>query len=491
MLARSNCSDGVTARGHVNGRDPALPGGIAPLARTVRTITPCSLGIAKTFALLSASAEFGLTAIYTVAPRQYKSPRLHANKFAFAFGLLHCSRLLRIFASSEDLKKKMRGIFITMALAPAFLLATGCATEKETPANEAEKRYFDAWMQKYHPDAVATEHWVYIIDDIPATGTSTEAADKDYVFVTYTEKDLSGNISGTNDIEIAKKLNQYNETYYYGPAIWNRSSIMSGVMYAIEGMNIGDFRSVIIPGWLMSYNRYSSEKDYLANVTGGSNAIYDIKITGQTDDIMEWQVEEMEKFIDGKPWQTSDDFKDFIDDGGLFMAISKADSTEKGFYYEGRYADGGYDTPQTLGQGQEDEDGDTDEDASPFPSDTTVYINYTGRLMNGQVFDTTIERTAKDYGIYTAGKEYKPLEVSWGSSYGELKLDGNSVISGFSKTLWRMSQGRKTEGEEYNDVANATGLFWSTLGYGYSGSGNVIPAYAPLIFEIEFTEGEE
>ena len=63
MLARSNCSDGVTARGHVNGRDPALPGGIAPLARTVRTITPCSLGIAKTFALLSASAEFGLTAI--------------------------------------------------------------------------------------------------------------------------------------------------------------------------------------------------------------------------------------------------------------------------------------------------------------------------------------------------------------------------------------------------------------------------------------------
>ena len=154
-----------------------------------------------------------------------------------------------------------------MALAPAFLLATGCATEKETPANEAEKRYFDAWMQKYHPDAVATEHWVYIIDDIPATGTSTEAADKDYVFVTYTEKDLSGNISGTNDIEIAKKLNQYNETYYYGPAIWNRSSIMSGVMYAIEGMNIGDFRSVIIPGWLMSYSRYSSEKDYLATNT--------------------------------------------------------------------------------------------------------------------------------------------------------------------------------------------------------------------------------
>ena len=45
------------------------------------------------------SAYIWTSSTYTVSPRQYKSPRLHANLFAFAFGLLHCSRLLCIFAA--------------------------------------------------------------------------------------------------------------------------------------------------------------------------------------------------------------------------------------------------------------------------------------------------------------------------------------------------------------------------------------------------------
>jgi hypothetical protein len=36
----------------------------------------------------------------------------------------------------------------------------------------------------------------------------------------------------------------------------------------------------------------------------------------------------------------------------------------------------------------------------------------------------------------------------------------------------------------------AVGVFYSDLGYGYSGSGS-IPAYAPLVFEIEIVEKPE
>lgn len=363
---------------------------------------------------------------------------------------------------------KMRGKSAAAAAFVAIVAAAGCAKQTETPANEAEKRYFDAWMEIHHPDVTPTEHWVYIIDEEKTSSTSPEALSKDYVFVTYTQKDLSGNISETTDSLVAKQLNQFQRQNYYGPAVWYRPNMMSGIYYAIEGMDIGDFRSVVIPGWFMGYDRYDSEEAYLANVTGGSNAIYDIKVTGQTDDIIKWQIDSMSIFVG------EDKF-------GMFRQITPSDSTEYGFYYEGIIQDENgetVDTPEYLESISEDE-----EHESLFPQDTTVYINYTGRRLDGQAFDTTDEITAKDNGIYSSDKTYEPMPVSWGENYSELELDGNSVITGFAKTLWRMSQ---VEG-----VKKAAALFYSELGYSYSGSGDMIPAYAPLIFEIEFTENPE
>ena len=60
---------------------------------------------------------------------------------------------------------------ILMAAA-AILLAAGCAKEKETPANEAEKRYFDAWMEINHPGLEPTDHWVYIIEEEPGDASA-------------------------------------------------------------------------------------------------------------------------------------------------------------------------------------------------------------------------------------------------------------------------------------------------------------------------------
>ena len=64
----------------------------------------------------------------------------------------------------------------------------------------------------------------------------------------------------------------------------------------------------------------------------------------------------------------------------------------------------------------------------------------------------------------------------------DITLEENEVIPGFSKTLWQMRKMRKG--------SKAIGMFYSGLGYGYSGSTN-IPGYAPLIFEIEFVDKPE
>ena len=115
-------------------------------------------------------------------------------------------------------------------------------------------------------------------------------------------------------------------------------------------------------------------------------------------------------------------------------------------------------------------------------NDTTIYINYVGRLLNGNVFDTNVERVAQDNGL--SGGTYEPVAIQWGDSYYELQMgdesSSSSVIQGFAMTLWRM-----------HPFGKAIGIFYSNLGYGYSGSGSSIPAYSPLMFEIEIVEKPE
>ena len=98
------------------------------------------------------------------------------------------------------------------------------------------------------------------------------------------------------------------------------------------------------------------------------------------------------------------------------------------------------------------------------------------------MFDTTIERVAKDNGLYDAGKTYGPVSVKWGENYTDLTLGSgeSSVITGFALTLWQMKA-----------MESGIGIFYSPLGYSYSGSEPSIPPYAPLIFEIEIVEEPE
>ena len=311
-----------------------------------------------------------------------------------------------------------KNFFAPLAAICAAILMQGCATSVDSPVNEAEKRYFDAWVAVNIPDWTKTEHWIYIDEAGETVGTGDPVAEG-YLFVEYTVRDLNGNITSSTSEETAKRLNTYKPQNYYGPKVWNTSSMNAGVYYAVfdlGGMKIGGKRTAVIPGWMASYTKYSTEEEYINNVTGNSDSIYEIELTGSSYD------------------------------------IEKLDT----------------DTTSTL-----------------FASDTTVYINYTGMLLNGQAFDTTKERTAKDNNIYSSSKTYEPVKITWSENWSGIKMgdDGNSVKSGFAKTLWRMSC---VEG-----VKSATGMFYSGFGYSYSGSGDVIPAYAPLIFEIEFTEAPE
>jgi FKBP-type peptidyl-prolyl cis-trans isomerase len=89
--------------------------------------------------------------------------------------------------------------------------------------------------------------------------------------------------------------------------------------------------------------------------------------------------------------------------------------------------------------------------SSPVAGDS-AYVNYTGKFLDGKVFDTNI---------------------SLGQLYGFIV--GQNII-GFDEGVTRMKEGGKS-----------TLLIPSSLAYGTYGS-SIIPGYTPLLFDVELVK---
>lgn len=99
----------------------------------------------------------------------------------------------------------------------------------------------------------------------------------------------------------------------------------------------------------------------------------------------------------------------------------------------------------------------------PHPKEgDVVKVNYTGRLMDGTVFDTNNEAEAKKAGLYDEKRPYEPVDFKVGE-----------LVPGMNEALTMMSAGSK-----------ATIILPSALAYGERGGGP-IPPFSPMVFEVE------
>jgi|SRR3989338_2642632 len=64
----------------------------------------------------------------------------------------------------------------------------------------------------------------------------------------------------------------------------------------------------------------------------------------------------------------------------------------------------------------------------------TVFVDYTGMLDNGQIFDTTMEGVARAAGVYHQEREYKPIMVVIGAG---------RYLPGFEDAIYGMKEGEK------------------------------------------------
>lgn len=360
----------------------------------------------------------------------------------------------------------MKRLISTTLILTAAIFIIGCAKTVSVGPNEADRRYLEAWMQVNGIDIEPSGLGIYILDN--KDGNGAEITRDGFALLDFKITDLDGNITSYTGEEIAKQLGEYKISDYYGPEFitTHENTIYAGVYNMLEGMTVGGYRKAIIPGWLLSYKSFETEAEYLAQEASSTTAIYEIYARDFTDSVSNWELDSLERFfrndrilIDGKPVNQI-----FVKDG---KPMVKTDTTQvDGFYYKQLSAP---------------------ESTDKFSSDTSIFINYIGRTLDGRVFDTTYEKVAKDNHIYSSSRTYEPVQINWPSSaedegYDKITMgtDESEIIAGFALTLWQM-----------HPMEKGVGVFYSTLGYGSTGTGNAIPGYAPLIFEIEIVAKPE
>ena len=333
----------------------------------------------------------------------------------------------------------------TTILLGAALVLAACAKTGTVNSNVSHKEYLEAWLSLSWPGVAQNDGGIYVLEDEPGTGATVGTTG--FVVVDYTSTELDGTVVNTTYPLVAKRTGDWKASDYYGPMVQSveGTSLPAGIAALLDGMQVGGRRKALLPSWMMTTSRYATQAEYLAQTTDETSRIYDVTLVAYETDIDKYQFD-----------QISARMKE------LYNA---PDSTSYGLYYHQLKA------PDKTGD---------------FPADTTVYITYIGRRLDGTVFDTNIENIAKDAGLYSASKEYGPAAITWASSASELTMtaagssSSSTMISGFQKILWGMGAHEK-----------GVGMFYSQLGYGTSGSGTSIPAYAPLSFEIELVDKQE
>jgi len=94
----------------------------------------------------------------------------------------------------------------------------------------------------------------------------------------------------------------------------------------------------------------------------------------------------------------------------------------------------------------------------------SIRVDYTGYLLDGTVFDTSVKSVAEEEGMFNPNRPYEPFPVILGIS---------RVIVGWQVALSRLREGEK-----------ATVLIPSFYGYGRDGNGP-IPANTVLVFDMD------
>ena len=291
-----------------------------------------------------------------------------------------------------------------------IIVLSSCAKEVIESTDTLERRILEAHISVVYKDTLQTlPSGVYLMNRKKGSGKEVKANSS--VFVRYSKLSLKNVYEQTSVEEIAKNVGGFAYANYYGPVLFELGNItmMKGMEEAFLKLREGSDVRMIIPPWASELDYKGSDRQL------PTSAVYDFEILKVIDDYPQYELDSLHMFSS--------------------MHYQGLDSLVKGFYFK------------SLKEGTGDS----------VKVGNTIRYNYVGKLLNGFVFDTNIEDTARKYRIYSSEKQYNPIshEVH---EVGQSGSGGSSVVDGFAKALLNMKLGGK-----------AVTFFGSEWGYG---SGN-------------------
>jgi FKBP-type peptidyl-prolyl cis-trans isomerase FkpA len=299
-----------------------------------------------------------------------------------------------------------------LGIMSAFLL-NGCKKDDSQELIDQEMRLLQQYLDDQNITAEPSASGLYYLPITEGTGISPEL--ETYVEIQYVGELLDGTVFTTSIKETAETNDIYDEVFLYGPAKLQLGYIgITGLNEAILLMKVGEKAKFIIPSSL-GLGGYAS-----GPVPAYSTLIYTIELLEAYDD--------PEKHEQEKIWN-------YLKEGDY----ENVDSSESGIYY----------IRETPGIGE------------LFANGDTVSVWYTGKFLDGRVFDSNI-----------GGEAYT------------LTVPGQYIIQGWMQGIKLM-----------RDQEKGKLIITYPLGYGEEGRYDnygrlVIPPFQTLVFDMETNLGE-
>ncbi|MHC1704919.1 MAG: FKBP-type peptidyl-prolyl cis-trans isomerase [Tenuifilaceae bacterium] len=318
---------------------------------------------------------------------------------------------------------RMNYRFLLFLLMPFLLLNIACDRSDTDPVGDELAR-LEAWIYVNNIDPNTKKpSGLYFINKQEGTGLTPK--DSNFVIISFTAKTLDDVVFQTTYKEVAELNDIFQPKIHYVPQFkqyltnnFNIKALPEGLSYMKEG---GSAR-LIIPSNL-GFGKTNSTL-----VPGYSTLIYDIALVKVVEKPKEYEQSLL---------------TDYLATNTGFTSISDS-------IYIKKIAEG---TRECV-----------------IAKDSVVKVMYTGRYLDGFVFDTNVESVAKENNIYSSSSDkYEPFSFTVGSA---------GAIAGFSVAVKKMIEGEK-----------AIVVIPSTYAYGATGSGD-IPPYTTLVFEIEIVNVE-
>jgi peptidylprolyl isomerase len=294
-------------------------------------------------------------------------------------------------------------LLVFALLASGGLLTTACTKNQEVPDYAAADA---VTLQKYVADNAITNaqkqaSGLYFIP-VTTNATAPLATAGKVVSILYTAKLLDGTV-----FDATSQRDNTPLSFTYGT-----DRVLAGIEEGLSLMHLGDKAILLIPSGL-AYGTNSS-----TNVPANSIIRFEIELT------------------DINPSYA------VPDDNLLTRYLTKNNITTAQ-----KQASGLYFIPTTVNT-----------TGTPVTAGKRVYVLYTGKFLNGKVFDSSAQHNNTPYD-FTVGATPR------------------GAIAGFDEGVTLMRKGEK-----------ATLLIPSALAYGARGSDNVIPPNTALIFDIEVVD---